>query len=43
VVNAGLSASTSRYGTADGGLTTAMPSTLGTLSGASNAWWAALS
>jgi hypothetical protein len=43
VVNAGLSASTSRYGTADSGLTTAMPSTLGTLSGASNAWWAALS
>lgn len=43
VVNAGLSASTSRFGTADTGLTTTMPSTLGTLSGASNAWWAALS
>lgn len=42
-VNAGLTSSTSRYGTADTGLTTTMPSTLGTLSGSSNSWWGALS
>jgi len=42
-VNAGLSAANSLFGTAATGQTTAMPSTLGTLSGASNAWWAALS
>lgn len=42
-INAGLSASTSRYGTAATGQTTAMPGSIGTLAGASNAWWAALS
>lgn len=42
-VNAGLSASTSRYGTAATGQTTAMPGSIGTLAGASNAWWCALS
>jgi hypothetical protein len=42
-VNAGLSASTSRYGTAATGQTTSMPSSIGTLAGASNAWWCALS
>jgi len=42
-VNAGLSAANSLFGTAATGQTTAMPGSIGTLAGASNAWWAALS
>lgn len=40
--NINLSNANSRFGTASTGNTTAMPSTLGTLTAASNAWWAAL-
>ncbi len=43
IVNTGLMASNSRYATGTGSLTTAMPGTYGTLSGSSNAFWAALS
>ncbi len=43
LVNAGLSAANSRFGTADTGRTTSAPSTLATLSAANIAYWAALS
>lgn len=41
--NLGLAAASSRFGTADTGKTTTAPSTLGTISAASNGYWAALS
>ncbi|WP_282204530.1 hypothetical protein [Kitasatospora fiedleri] len=42
-VNLGLNAAGSRYATAATGQTTAMPASIGTLAGASTAWWAGLS
>ena len=41
--NVGLAAAASRWGTADTGITTTGPGTLGTISGAGNAYWVALS
>jgi hypothetical protein len=43
LVNVGLAAASSRFGTADTGRTTTMPSTLGTIAAASNSWWAGIS
>lgn len=43
LINVGLSAAASRWGTADTGKTTTAPGTLGTISGAGTAYWAALS
>lgn len=43
VVNGRLAAPNLRFATADTGLTTALPSTFGTQTAASNGWWAALS
>ena len=42
-VNLGLAAAASRWGTADTGKTTTAPTTLGTISAASNAYWVGLS
>lgn len=42
-INAGLSAATSRFGTADTGKTTTAPGTLGTIAALSVAYWTALS
>lgn len=42
-LNPGLSGSTLRWSTANGSLTTALPSTVGTQTASGNAWWAALS
>lgn len=41
--NVGLAAAASRYGTANTGITTTAPGTLGTISAASNGYWAGLS
>lgn len=41
-INAGIGAAPFRYSTADTGLTTAMPGTLGTQTAAGNAWWVGL-
>lgn len=41
-LNAGMSAPTLRYSTADSGLTTAMPLNLGAQTASSPAWWAAI-
>lgn len=41
-LNAGMAAPTLRYSTADTGLTTAMPATLGAQTAAATAWWLAL-
>lgn len=41
-INAGMSAPTLRYSTANTGLTTAMPGSLGAQTAASPAWWVAL-
>lgn len=43
ITNAGLSAPTLRYGTADAGLTTAPPNNIGTQTGGATAWWVGLS
>lgn len=43
LVNAGLAAASSRYGTADTGRTTSMPTTLGTIAAAAASYWVALS
>lgn len=43
VANAGLAATSSRFGTANAGVTTSAPGTLGTIGAASTAWWAAIS
>lgn len=43
LLNAGLTASTSRFATGSSGNTTVMPSTMGTLASSSNGLWAALS
>jgi hypothetical protein len=42
-INAGLAATASRFGTANTGVTTAAPNTLGTIAAATNAWWIGLS
>ena len=42
-LNAGLPAANSRWGTANAGVTTAAPATLGAISVANSAWWVALS
>ena len=43
LINVGLAATASRWGTANTGTTTTAPSTLGTIAAASNSYWAALS
>jgi len=43
VLNAGMSAPTLRYSTADAGLTTAAPSNIGTQTGNPTAWWVGIS
>lgn len=43
IVNAGLSAPNFRFGTADSGLTTTGPTTIGTITGAATAWWVGVS
>lgn len=43
ILNVGLSAPTLRYSTANSGLTTAAPGTIGTQTGGSTAWWVGLS
>lgn len=42
-LNAGMSAPTLRYSTADAGLTTAAPSNIGAQTGSATAWWVGLS
>jgi hypothetical protein len=42
-VNAGLAASTARFGTAATGVTTALPGTLGTIASTTNSFWVGLS
>lgn len=43
LLNAGLSAPTLRYATADSGLTTAAPANIGTQTGGATAWWVGVS
>lgn len=43
LLNAGLSAPTLRYATADSGLTTAAPGNIGTQTGGGTAWWVGVS
>lgn len=43
IANGLLAAEVSQFGSADTGLTTALPTTLGTISATTNAWWVGLS
>jgi hypothetical protein len=43
LINVGIGATASRYGSANTGRTTSMPGTLGTIAAASNAFWAGVS
>lgn len=43
IINVGLAATASRWGTANTSITTTAPSTLGTIAAASNSYWAAVS